>query len=127
MFERIRISQGKRGQVRCGDVNYCEVEFAVPGMDLGRGETFAVRKLNFDGAAFANDMQAGGDQAIAGDDEAGADAIFFSISIEVGNDDDGLFDALGQSFDGSRRRFGFWGRVSNCAAIGGGSAEKCGQ
>src|SRR5438132_9720344 len=92
-------------------------------MDFVRLETPAVGELDFNRPPLAYDMETRRDEPIAGNDEPGADSVFFSIAIEVGNDHDGLFDPLRQSFDGNGRRFRFWPRRAIDIAIGAGSAQ----
>ena len=65
-----------------------EIELAIPGVDFTDLIAFAIGQLHRDGPGFTDHMQAGGDEAIARDDETGAHTPFLPIPAEVRDDDD---------------------------------------
>src|SRR2546426_116567 len=76
-------------------------------MNFSWVEPFAIGKLDFDEPTFTNDMQAGSDQAVAGDYKARSNSIFFALAIKVRDDDHRLLDLVCQRLDRQRRCFGF--------------------
>ena len=77
-----------------------QIELAVGGMDFGHLDATAAGKLDADGARLTDDMEAGGDEAVGGDDKTRADAVLLSVASVVSNDDDGIADGGGELLDG---------------------------
>ena len=102
LLERGRITELERGQIARGDAHEGEIEFAIRGEHFRGVEAAAIRELDGDGPRLADDVQAGGNQAVGGDNEARAHAVLPAVASVMRDHDHGFAGAFGERHDVGR-------------------------
>ena len=98
LFQRRRIAELERGQIRGRDTYHSKIELAVGG-EYFRDFVAPSAQFHSDGPRLADDVITSCDQSARIHDEARAHAVLFSIAPEVRDDGNGFFGALGEGDD----------------------------
>ena len=106
--KRGRVAELERGQIARGNAHEGEIEFTIRGENLYGVEAAAIRKFDGDGPGLTDDVEAGGNQAIGGHDEARAHAVLLPVPSVLPDHDHGFAHAFGERHDVGRV-VGAWG------------------
>ena len=96
LLKGVRVSERQRRQAGPVDAQHGQVERAIPSVNGGHLRLLAAGQPHAHRPPLARHVQARGDQAVAGDHEAGPHAFLLVIPAELREHYDRVADALGQ-------------------------------